>query len=168
MMNLTSTLPGGPGINAERLEANNKNRAKRAAQVTGRDEYADGPAAMKEIFERKRNRGQEFQEAKMADYRERFALTFDECVSMNFADAEYRRKIADGEMKGAFAGENKSFPIASVEDVHNAWMSVGRSKQNQDKLYRNILRIAKRYNWTAGLPKAVLKRIKKGESGVPE
>ncbi len=168
MMNLTSSMPGGPGINAERLEANNKNRAKRAAQVTGRDEYADGPAAMKEIFERKRNRGQEFQEAKMADYRERFALTFDECVSMNFADAEYRRKIADGEMKGAFAGEGKSFPIASVEDVHNAWMSVGRSKQNQDKLYRNILRIAKRYNWTAGLPKAVLQRIKKGGSGVPE
>jgi hypothetical protein len=168
-MSLGATMPGGPGINMGRLEKNNESRAKKQAQVTTRDEYADGPAAMKEIFERKRERGAQFREAKMADYRERFALSFDECTTMNFADAEYRRKIADGEMKGAFAGDGKSFPIASPEDVRNAWMSVGRAKgQDKDKIYRRILSIAKKYNWTAGLPKSVQKRMKKGESGMPE
>ena len=169
MMSLGATMPGGPGINMDRLQKNKESRAKKQAQVTPRDEYADGPAAMKEIFERKRQRTQQFQEAKMADYRERFALTFDECTSMNFADAEYRRKIADGEMKGEFAGEGKSFPIASPEDVRNAWMSVGRAKgQDKDKIYRNILRIAKKHNWESGLPASVKKRMKKGGSGMPD
>jgi hypothetical protein len=88
---------------------------------------------------------------------------------MNFADAEYRRSIKDGKMKGAFAGEGESFPIASPEDVRNAWMSVGRAQgQDKNKIYRNILTIAKRHNWEGGLPKSVQKRMKKGESGMPE
>ena len=169
MMNMRASMPGGPGINAQKLESNNKRREKAQAQVTSRDSYADGPDAMKEIFERKRMRGAQHKEAKMADYRERFALTFDECTSMNFADAQYRDDIASGKMKGGFAGKDKSFPIASPEDVHNAWMSVGRAKgQDKDKIYRNILRIAKKYNWTSGLPKEVKQRMKKGESGMPE
>ena len=169
MMSLSATMPGGPGVNMDQLRKNRESRAKKQAQVTMRDEYADGPAAMKEIFERKRERGQQYREAKMADYEERFALSFDECVSMNFADAEYRRKIADGEMKGAFAGEGKSFPIASPEDVRRAWASVGRAKgQDKNKIYRRILSIAKKYNWEAGLPDSVKKRMKKGESGMPE
>ena len=169
MMSLGATMPGGPGVPMDQLDKNKKSRAKREALVTPRDEYADGPDAMKEIFERKRNRVASFQECKMADYRDRFALTFDECTSMNFADAEYRRSIKDGKMKGAFAGEGESFPIASPEDVHNAWMSVGRAKgQDKDKIYRKILSIAKKYNWTSGLPKSVQQRMKKGESGMPE
>ena len=153
----------------DELKRNREARAKKMAQVTTRDEYADGPDAMKEIFERKRSRSHAYRELKMADYEERFSLTFDECVSMNFADAEYRRKIADGDMKGAFAGEGKSFPIASPEDVGRAWASVGRAKgQNKDKIYRNILRIAKRYGWESGLPKSVKQRQKKGGSGMPE
>ena len=169
MMSLGATMPGGPGVNMDQLEKNKKNRAKREGLVTPRDEYADGPDAMKEIFERKRNRSMQFQEAKMADYRDRFSLTFDECTSMNFSDAEYRRSIKEGKMKGAFAGEGMSFPIASPEDVHNAWMSVGRAKgQNKTKIYRRILNIAKKYNWESGLPKSVKQRMKKGESGMPE
>ena len=161
MMSLGATMPGGPGVNMDQLQKNREKRAAKQAQVTMRDEYADGPSAMKEIFERKRER--------MADYEERFALSFDECVSMNFADAEYRRKIADGDMKGAFAGDGKSFPIASPEDVGRAWASVGRAKgQDKTKIYRRILSIAKKYNWESGLPKSVKQRMKKGESGMPE
>jgi hypothetical protein len=169
MMSLSATMPGGPGVNMDELRKNRESRAKKQSQVTIRDEYADGPDAMAEIFERKRNRGAQFREAKMADYRDRFSLTFDECVSMNFADAEYRNAISSGKMKGGFAGDGKSFPIASAEDVRNAWMSVGRAKgQDKDKIYRNILRLAKKYNWTSGLPDSVKKRMKKGESGMPE
>ena len=169
MMSLTATMPGGPGVNMDQLQKNKEARAKKQSQVTTRDEYADGPDAMKEIFERKRGRIAQFQEAKMADYQERFALTFDECVSMNFADAEYRNAIASGKMKGAFAGDDKSFPIASPEDVGRAWQSVGRAKgQDKTKIYRRILSIAKKYNWESGLPKSVKSRMKKGESGMPE
>ena len=71
-------------------------------------------------------------------------------------------------MRGAFAGEGQSFPIASPEDVRRAWMSVGRSKQPTEKIQKNILRIARKFNWTNGLPKAVQQRIKKGGSGMPE
>ena len=162
-------MPGGPGVNMDQLRKNKEGRAKRESLVTGRDSYADGPDAMKEIFERKRARGASFREAKMADYRDRFSLTFDECVSMNFGDAEYRRAIKDGKMKGEFAGDGMSFPITSPESVRDAWMSVGRAKgQDKNKIYRKILNIAKKHNWTAGLPKSVKDRMKKGGSGMPE
>ena len=113
-------------------------------------------------------RGSQFRDMKMADYRDRFGLTFDEASEMNFADKEYRLAIKDGKMKGAFAGEGMSFPIASPEDVRRAWQSVGRSDQPTEKLQRNILRIAKKFNWQNGLPKAVRDRMKKGGSGLPE
>ena len=162
MMNNTDLMVG------DALLKNQQKRARREAQVTMRDSYEEGPSAMKEIMERKTMRGLAHRELKMADYRERFALTFDECVSMNFADAEYRRAIKDGSMKGEFAGEGMSFPIASPDDVRRAWLSVGRSKQPTEKIQKNIIRIAKKYNWTSGLPKAVRDRMKKGGSGLPD
>ena len=162
MMNNHSLLLG------DAAAINQTKRQKRMELVTARDGYADSKTAYDEMMERKRMRGAEHREIKMSHYEERCGLTFDECVSMNFADAEYRRAITEGKMRGAFAGEGQSFPIASPEDVRRAWMSVGRSKQPTEKVQKNILRIARKYNWTNGLPKAVLKRIKKGGSGMPE
>ena len=164
MMSLNDAYAGG----GSPLDHNKSRRAKKQAQVTLRDSYASSEDAMNEMRERKIMRGQTHREMKMADYRDRMGLTFDEATSMNFADAEYRRAIKEGKMKGAFAGEGMSFPIASPEDVRRAWMSVGRSNQDTDKIQRNILRIAKKYNWESGLPKAVKDRMKKGGSGMPD
>jgi len=164
MMNNTDLMLG----NAAALDHNKNKRTRKQAQVTVRDSYASADDAMNEMRERKMMRGASFRETKMADYRDRYGLSFDESTSMNFADAEYRRAIKDGKMKGDFAGEGMSFPIASPEDVRRAWMSVGRSDQPTRKLQENILRIAKKYNWTNGLPKEVRKRMKKGGSGMPD
>ena len=164
MMNLNDTMVNG----GSPLDHNKNKRAKKQAQVTMRDSYASADDAMNELRERKMMRGAQFREMKMADFRDRYALSFDESASMNFADAEYRRAIQDGKMKGEFAGEGMSFPIASPEDVRRAWSSVGRSDQPTKKLQQNILRIAKKYNWTNGLPKAVRDRMKKGGTGLPE
>ena len=71
-------------------------------------------------------------------------------------------------MRGDFAGEGMSFPIASPEDVRRAWMSVGRSDQPTERLQKNIIKIAKRFNWENGLPDAVRKRLSKGGSGLPD
>lgn len=153
---------------AAALEHNKNKRTRKQAQVTMRDSYSSAEDAMNEMRERKMMRGLSYRETKMADFRDRHGLTFDEASSMNFADAEYRRAIKDGKMKGDFAGEGMSFPIASPEDVRRAWMSVGRSDQPTAKLQKNIIRIAKRFNWENGLPDEVRKRMKKGGSGLPE
>ena len=162
MMNNLS-LSGGTGS-----VSNEDKRKRRMSLVTPRDGYMDGPTAMNEMMERQRMRGAQFREMKMADYRDRMGLTFDEASEMNFADKEYRLAIKEGKMKGAFAGEGMSFPIASPEDVRRAWSSVGRSDQLTKKLQKNILRIARKFNWMNGLPKSVHDRLKKGESGLPE
>ena len=162
MMN-NSDLSGGTGS-----LSNEDKRKRRMSLVTPRDGYMDGPSAMNEMMERKRMRGAQFRELKMADYRDRMGLTFDEASEMNFADKEYRLAIKEGKMKGAFAGEGMSFPIASPEDVRRAWSSVGRSDQPTKKLQQNILRIARKFNWMNGLPKAVHDRLKKGGTGLPE
>ena len=164
MMNLNDAYVNG----GSPLDHNKAKRAKKQAQVTLRDSYASAEDAMNELRERKMMRGAQYREMKMADYRDRYALSFDESTSMNFADAEYRRAIKEGKMKGEFAGEGMSFPIASPEDVRRAWSSVGRSDQPTKKLQQNIIRIAKKYNWTNGLPKSVHDRMKKGGSGLPE
>ena len=153
---------------AAALEHNKNKRTRKQAQVTMRDSYSSAEDAMNEMRERKMMRSLSYRETKMADFRDRHGLTFDEASSMNFADAEYRRAIKDGKMKGDFAGEGMSFPIASPEDVRRAWMSVGRSDQPTAKLQKNIIRIAKRFNWENGLPDEVRKRMKKGGSGLPE
>lgn len=164
MMNLTDTYVNG----GSPLDYNKARRAKKQAQVTMRDSYASADDAINEMRERKMMRGASYRETKMADFKDRMGLSFDECTSMNFADAEYRRAIKEGKMKGDFAGEGMSFPIASPEDVRRAWMSVGRSDQPTEKLQKNIIKIAKKYNWLNGLPDSVLKRMKKGGSGIPE
>ena len=164
MMNLSDTYVNG----GSPLDHNKARRAKKQSQVTVRDSYSSAEDPMNEMRERKMMRGAQFREMKMADFKDRMGLSFDECTSMNFADAEYRRAIKEGKIKGDFAGEGMSFPIASPEDVRRAWMSVGRSDQPTEKLQRNILKIAKKYNWTNGLPDAVRKRMKKGGSGMPD
>lgn len=164
MMNLGDTYLNG----GSPLDHNKARRAKKQAQVTVRDSYASADDAMNEMRERKMMRGASYRETKMADFKDRLGLTFDECTSMNFADAEYRRAIKEGKMRGDFAGEGMSFPIASPEDVRRAWMSVGRSDQPTEKLQKNIIRIAKKHNWENGLPKAVRDRMKKGGSGLPD
>ena len=150
------------------LAMNQAKRQKRMALVTPRDGYCDGANAFQEIMERKRMRGVQHRENKLADYRDRAGLTFDECTSMNFADAELRRKIKSGEIKGGFAGSGESFPIWSPESVNDAWRSAGRGKDPVEKIQKNILRLARKFNLTSGLPKAVRDRIKKGGSGMPE
>lgn len=163
-MNLNDTYVG----NGARLDANKKKRARRELLVTSEDGYLSGEDAMQEIFARKQARGASFREMKMADYRDRMGLTFAECEEYEFRDADYRKAIESGKMKGDFAGEGMSFPIASPEDVSNAWASVGRSDQPTAKLQKNIIRIAKKHNWTNGLPKSVRDRMKKGGSGLPD
>ena len=163
MINLNDAYVGG----GSPLDHNKAKRARKQAQVTVRDSYASADDALNEMRERKMMRGASYRETKMADFKDRLGLTFDECTSMNFADAEYRRAIKEGKMKGDFAGEGMSFPIASPEDVRRAWQSVGRSDQPTEKLQKNIIRIAKKFNWTNGLPKAVRDRMKKGGSGLP-
>jgi hypothetical protein len=163
MMNLNDTYAG----NGARLDANKKKRGRAELLVTSNDNYLSAEDAMGEIFARKRARSKEFREMKMADYRDRMGLTFAECEDYDFADKDYRLAIKEGKMKGGFAGEGMSFPIASPEDVRSAWSSVGRSDQNTDKLQRNIIRLARKHNWMNGLPKSVHDRIKKGGSGLP-
>jgi len=163
MMNLNDTYAG----NGARLDANKKKRGRAELLVTSNDNYLSAEDAMGEIFARKRARSKEFREMKMADYRDRMGLTFAECEDYDFADKDYRLAIKEGKMKGGFAGEGMSFPIASPEDVRSAWSSVGRSDQNTDKVQKNIIRIARKHNWMNGLPKSVHDRIKKGGSGLP-
>ena len=163
-MNLNDAYANG----GSPLDYNKNKRARKQAQVTVRDSYASADDALDEMRERKMMRGLSYRETKMADFKDRHGLTFDEASSMNFADAEYRRAIKDGKMKGDFAGDGMSFPIASPEDVRRAWSSVGRSDQPTEKLQKNIIRIAKRFRWENGLPKTVRDRMKKGGSGLPE
>ncbi len=163
MMNLNDTYAG----NGARMAANKKKRGRAELLVTSNDNYLSAEDAMGEIFARKRARSKEFREMKMADYRDRMGLTFAECEDYDFADKDYRLAIKEGKMKGGFAGEGMSFPIASPEDVRSAWSSVGRSDQNTDKIQKKIIQLARKHNWMNGLPKSVLDRIKKGGSGLP-
>ena len=163
MMNLNDTYAG----NGARMAANKKKRGRAELLVTSNDNYLSAEDAMGEIFARKRARSKEFREMKMADYRDRMGLTFAECEDYDFADKDYRLAIKEGKMKGGFAGEGMSFPIASPEDVRSAWSSVGRSDQNTDKIQKKIIQIARKHNWMNGLPKSVHDRIKKGGSGLP-
>jgi hypothetical protein len=78
-----------------------------------------------------------------------------------------REKLEEGGVKGSFAGPDKSFPIASPEDVAAAWSSAGRGKQDPRVTMRNIIRIAKENGWESGLPDSVKKRLAAGESGLP-
>jgi hypothetical protein len=78
-----------------------------------------------------------------------------------------REKLEEGKVEGSFAGPDRSFPIASPEDVAAAWASSGRGKQDPRVTMRNIIRIAKENGWESGLPDSVKKRLSAGESGLP-
>lgn len=79
-------------------------------------------------------------------------------IEINFRDwtAEEREKLAKGEIKGEFAGPNRTFPIASCEDVADAWRLAGHAG-NPLEVRRNIIRIAKKYGWEDCLPEAAKK-----------
>lgn len=59
-----------------------------------------------------------------------------------------RSKLRYGEIDGAFAGPELSFPIASKMDAVNYWASAHEMPEVQ----KNILAIAKRYGWADSLP----------------
>jgi len=176
--------------------SSHKERREKAANLINRDrnEYSDGGAAMSEIFGRKKQRSELFKSYKENEYNfsdeEYLAMgtyagggAFKEgcscgvcasCRNKKREDAQYRewnaakrKELAKGEMKGEFAGPDKSFPISSPEDVSAAWSSAGRGKQNARTTYANIIRIAKKNGWESGLPETVRKRLEAGESGLP-
>lgn len=96
------------------------------------------------------------------------------CMNEKQKEAQYREwsakkreQLEAGKVEGSFAGPDKSFPIASPEDVAAAWSSAGRGKQDPRVTMRNIIRIAKENGWESGLPDSVKKRLAAGESGLP-
>lgn len=161
------------------------------------NENADSEMAMKEIMGRRRARIEAFKELKRKEYDfaddtelmsmpQPFAhgecspsckgpgkCSCTSCRHKAKKDQEYRewttekrKKLQSGKVHGEFAGPDMSFPIASVQDVAAAWSSVGRAS-NPRKVMAEIIRIAKKYDWVAGLPQSVKGRLKKGESGLP-
>jgi len=174
MMNLTDTLVGQVIPVGSLLEKNKERREKVEALIPkDRDGYVVGDDIMREIMGRKRARFAEAKANKLAHYQERFGLTFTEIQNTfgetgGMSDLEWRKAIKEGKIKGDFAGEDMSFPIASTDDVRRAWGSIGRTKQNRDTVMRNIIKIAKKFGWESGLPDSVKERLKAGKSGLPE
>jgi hypothetical protein len=176
------------------LKMNAEHREKRASLVNREyNENADSQSAMKEIFDRKKSRMSSFREMKKGEYgfsegdsqdSELLSMplpSFKECSCGNCAvcrdkkrkDADFRewstekrKALQEGKVKGAFAGPDLSFPIASPVDVAAAWASVGRAA-NPRATMRKIIEIAREHNWTSGLPESVKKRLAAGESGLP-
>jgi hypothetical protein len=191
---------GGMSRHNESVLNMHKTAREKRANLVNRDynEQADGVAAMKEIFDRKRSRMASFKEMKRSEYgfaegdSQNFELLAGPIGSMSMKEhkckgagcpicanekqkeAAYRewstnkrKKLEEGGVKGSFAGPDKSFPIASPEDVAAAWSSAGRGKQDPRVTMRNIIRIAKENGWESGLPDSVKKRLAAGESGLP-
>jgi len=71
-------------------------------------------------------------------------------------DAAKRDKLKNGEIEGAFAGPDMSFPIASAADVSDAWGLAGHA-ENPDSVRKAIVRIAIKYGWQSGLPESAVK-----------
>jgi len=186
---------GAADHNEDILKKNAEHREKRAGLVNREyNENADGKDAMNEIFARKKARGASFREMKKNEYgfsegdsqdTELLSMPlpgFKEkcdcghcpmCIDKKHKEMEYRewstekrKALKSGKMKGEFAGPDLSFPIASPVDVAAAWSSVGRAA-NPRAIMKNIIRIAKKHNWTSGLPDSVKARLEKGESGLP-
>jgi hypothetical protein len=160
------------------------------------NENADSKDAMKEIFDRKKSRMSSFKEMKRNEYgfaegdsqdSELLSMplpggAFKEkcdcghcasCLDKKHREMDYRewstekrKALKEGKVKGAFAGPDMSFPIASPVDVAAAWASVGRAA-NPRAIMRKIISIAKEHNWESGLPESVKKRLAAGESGLP-
>ena len=193
--------PGPDGMmshhNESILKANAEHRERRANLVNREyNENADGNAAMKEIFDRKKSRMASFKEMKKEEYKfaegdsqdsELLSMplpSFKEthkckgagcpiCAQEKQKEAEYRewsaekrKELATGKITGEFAGPDHSFPIASPVDVAAAWASVGRAA-NPRAIMRRVISIAKKHGWESGLPDSVKKRLAAGESGLP-
>lgn len=79
---------------------------------------------------------------------------------------QMRDDLAAGKIRGAFAGPNKSFPIAGPEDVRAAYMSAGRAGGDPDAIRSAVIRIAKKFGWESGLPDTVKKEMEKSKSSV--
>lgn len=164
MMNMRDTL-----IDNQFLRANQEKRKRARALIPTANEYMDGEDIMSQIMGRKKARLQQAKENKIAYFESRFGMTFSELLSYGIgnSDLEWRKAIKEGKIKGDFAGEDMSFPIASKDDVRRAWSSIGRTKQDRKKVMKNIIRIAKEYGWEEGLPQTVKDRLKEGKSGLP-
>jgi HK97 family phage major capsid protein len=67
--------------------------------------------------------------------------------------AAERDRLSAGDIEGAFAGPDQSYPIAGPSDVGDAWGLAGHA-DNPDKVRRRIISIAKKYGWLSGLPAA--------------
>lgn len=183
--------------NEAKLEANKESRRRRENLVNrNRNENADSQQAMEEIMSRRRARADAFRELKRKEYNfadnsELISMPqpFSQsgcsssckgpgkcsCSSCKKAVGKHtyrewsdkkRQQLQDGKVKGEFAGPGMSFPIASPQDVSAAWSSVGRAA-NPRAVMAEIIRIAKKFNWTSGLPQTVRDRMDKGESGLP-
>lgn len=181
--------------NEAKLEANKEARKRKEGLVNrDRNENADSQQAMEEIMSRKRARADAFMELKKKEYN--FADDSEvmsmpqpfahkecspgckgpgrcSCKSCKKSAHTYRewsdkkrQQLQDGRVKGEFAGPGMSFPIASPQDVSAAWSSVGRAA-NPRQVMAEIIRIAKKFGWTSGLPQTVKERLGKGESGLP-
>jgi hypothetical protein len=164
MMNMRDTL-----IDNQFLKTNQERRKKAKALIPTANEYIDGEDIMSQIMGRKKARIQQAKDNKIAYFESRFGMTFSELLSYGIgnSDLEWRKAIKEGKIKGDFAGEDMSFPIASKDDVRRAWASIGRTKQDRKKVMKNIIRIAKKYGWEEGLPQTVKDRMKAGKSGLP-
>lgn len=77
------------------------------------------------------------------------------CTDGGVWDLDRRQSLASGGMQGAFAGHDLSFPIASKQDVSEAWSSSFRT-DSEDQVRSNILAIAKEYGWQDGLPSSAI------------
>jgi HK97 family phage major capsid protein len=67
--------------------------------------------------------------------------------------ADERDRLSAGDITGAFAGPDQSYPIAGPSDVKDAWGLAGHA-DNPDKVRRRIISIAKKHGWLSGLPAA--------------
>jgi hypothetical protein len=77
------------------------------------------------------------------------------CTDSSAWDLEQRQSLAQGRMVGAFAGPDLAYPIASKQDVADAWISSYRADA-EEQVRSNILAIAKEYGWQDGLsPSAI-------------
>jgi len=177
------------------LKMNAEHRENRVNLVNREyNENADGKEAMNEIFARKKARLNSFKDQKKKEYgfsegdsqdaellsmplpgfKERCSCGHcASCLDKKHKEMEYRewstekrKALKEGKVKGAFAGPDLSFPIASPVDVAAAWASVGRSA-NPRSVMGKIISIAKKYGWESGLPESVKKRLAAGESGLP-
>jgi hypothetical protein len=77
------------------------------------------------------------------------------CTDGGVWDLDRRQSLAAGSMQGAFAGLDLSYPIASKQDVADAWSSSFRTDA-EDQVRSNILAIAKEYGWQDGLPSSAI------------